>query len=104
MFFKKGEPLGKELWSSGQVCVLARSLERIKPVISLRLLSFWLLCRRPLPGAQGLPGRAVTAGVGAGPRGALTPSSPHYTQPDCAEEAPLPRSPSPYSLDFPSFY
>lgn len=65
MFFKTGEPLGKELWSSGQVCVLARSLERIKSVISESLLSSWPLCRRPPPGAQ----ESGDRGVGSGPGG-----------------------------------
>lgn len=69
---REGEALGKELWSSGQVCVLARSLERIKPVIALCLLSSWLLCRPPPPGAEGPAGREVTGGGGGTvrPRGA----------------------------------
>lgn len=52
MSFKTGEPLGKELRSSGQVCVLARSSERIKPVISVCLLSSWPLCRLRPAGAR----------------------------------------------------
>lgn len=40
----------------------------------------------------------------SGPREALTPSSPRYMQPISSERAPPHCSPSPYSLDFPSFY
>lgn len=92
MSFRKGEPLGKEPWSSGQVCVLAGSLERIKPVISVRLLSFWLLCRRPPPGAQGLGGRARTGGWGL-PHGGLDPKLPTLHAAELRREAtsaPLP--------------
>lgn len=82
---KKRESLGKELWSPGQVCVLARSLERIKPVIALCLLSSWLLCHRPPPGAQGPAGTALAGGgteggPRSGSRGTLSPSPPGSTQ------------------------
>lgn len=87
MVFKKGEPLGKELWSSGQVCVLARSLERIKPVISLCLLS-WLLCRRPPPGHRGCSAQPWPRGGLA--QGGLSPGSPRYTQSDGQRRRPAP--------------
>lgn len=60
-----GRTVGKRLWCSGQVCVLATSLEQIKPVIVLCLLSSWLLCHRPPHGTEGPTSRTVT-GVGGG--------------------------------------